>query len=392
MLCSLLMLTGLLLLFSPNPSQSAECRKIVVVPLDGRNRTYDYVRRIIGICGYEPELPPWEMMGNISDYESSFLKQWNIWIWLDRTLDDRCSLLILSADSFIYGGLLESRSSPITTEKALLNAALLKQIRQKYPHIKILVFSSIPRKEADLVRAVNHPSEARAEEDFLLRIVDLIAQKPLTTGDLSSRNESTRFFQKLFAKGLFPRLAGYANWGMGTNTLATSLCEGCARIYCPDEASCEKHFAFLYERMLTDYIYLDLIHMPLASQTELPAYSLKRLEKEQEDQAISLALSGIEKELTRLGIRYEMEKTPSPTNREAPGGFRYIPLPPGEEQEQSGDQMRIRLDIPIENNRYGRQALITCGPISFPFHRLFEIWIPTTCELKQAPGDSVYRL
>ena len=510
--------TILLLLCQSPAAQGATVRKAAVVPLDGRNQTYDYVRRIMEICGYSPLLPPLEMTGNINDYESAFKKQWNIWIWLNHTLDKNCELLIVSSDSLVYGGLLESRHSPITTEKALNNAALLKPIRSRFPHLKILVFSSIPRKEAeyrernflvnmklldyarsgiidflsisgddatdisrqvkeiaalrrssadrslagrvlisdvdrirlgvddsamvlfmrylnekrrsrfrvyieyqnisyarlkvdhysatpvmsvaidmveatgsqvvyapeeaDLVLAVSHPCDSDTDNNFLDRIGHLMTLKPVTLGDVSNREEKADLFRELYRRGLFGGLAGYAGWGMGTNSLGTAFCEGMAFLYCRDSNSFSAHLAFLYERMIADYIYLDLIHLSLPDKTGIPAYNLEIMTPEQESLALSCTYEGIEKALSDLGISHTVQKiSPGGNALQAPAGFTYIPLDHQADSPVEENQPLITFTVKLSENRYAKEARITCGPIFFPFHRLFEIWIPTRAVL-----------
>lgn len=370
---------------------------VVIVPIDGRNQTYDYVERIVKICGYEPIMPPRRIMGNISSPIDAYKKQWNIWYWLNHALNDDVELLILSSDALVYGGLFESRHSSINLQRAYNNLKLLEIIREKYPRLKIHVFSSIPRKdaqfrdrnqlinrrllqyvedeiidflsisgddvtdignqvldiaqlksdasrlhidhkliisdvdrirlgvdesamvlfirhlnskrekpfkvfiefreitsaritndqysatpvmsvaldmigaagaeavftidEADLVLAANHHSAKISMDDYLDRIEAILDIKPVTIGDFSNREQQSVFFEKLYKRGLFERLAGYANWGMGTNTTGTAICQGIASLLCHGGNSCQEKGAFLYERLITDYIYLNKIHL-----------------------------------------------------------------------------------------------------------------------------------
>ncbi|MCE1245832.1 MAG: DUF4127 family protein [Firmicutes bacterium] len=511
----LIMIMGLMLIqksFSAQNKSSREscgktgalCRRIVILPLDGRNQTYDYIGRIVKIHGYEPIMPPRAIMGNINDYDQSFKKNWDCWYWLNNNLDSRCAILILSADSLVYGGLLESRHSPMTILQALNQVNLLKIIRKKYPHIKILVFSSIPRREAenrdrnflvnarllefvksgvidflsisgddvtdisrqvseiaimkkiiaenkleakvlisdvdrirlgidesamvlftryinstkkkkpcvyieyrditsarmkidrysatpvmsvaldmveavgaevvyqpslaDLVLAVNHPSSGRSMEDFTAKIKELRTDKPVALGDISARTERAVFFKKIWRAGLFPGLAGYATWGMGTNALGTTLCEGFARLSCKDRQSYTEHTSFLYERLLTDYIYLCNIHLQLAEQTGIPAYSLSVMTPEQEREAVEKTVKALEQNLNELGI----ELIPKKGN--------------GNEKSAESDNIMsdnsFRFLVKLPANPYATKAEIKAGPVVFPFHRLFEIDIPTKAELK----------
>jgi len=493
-------------------------KKVVIVPLDSRNQPYNYVQYIARICGWEPVVPPREIMGNISKYEDAFKKQWNVWFWLKHNLDDDCKILILSADSLIYGGLLESRTCPVSTRQALNSVELIKRIRKKHPNLKILVFTSIPRKEAenrkrnmtanmkmleyvkegiidflsvsgddvtdisnqvreivemkkyikkvgigkkvlisdvdrirlgidesamvifirylnekrkkklkvyiefrditasrmkidrysatpimtvaldmvdsigadvvynpdeaDLVLAVNHASKKITIDNFLDRIENLMKEKPVTVGDLSNRKQQAEFFRALYKRGIFNRLAGYANWGMGTNTLGTSLCQGCASLYCPDRKAFKEKIAFMYERMIADFIYLDGIHLKLPKKTGVPAYSCHRMTAEEEKEAIALTNRRIMEHLDELGIKYRVLKEDKPGNKEEetkiPGSDKidYIPLSPGEIRKAPNNRIVFEFEVNLPENKYACDATIRVGPISFPFHRLFEINIP----------------
>jgi len=508
-----------LVLMSLQPCRSDAAGKggsIAVIPLDGRNQPYEYVRRLIGICGYEPLTPPREFMGNIGSSETSFKKQWNRWIWLRETVGDDCRLLIVSADSFVYGGLLESRNSPADRERALYYTGLLEELKKAHPSLRIMVFSSIPRKEArdrernlavnmrllelakqgvldfllisgddmtdiptqvreiallreraealhaadrvlishedtmrvgiddaamvlftrymsslrreklklyveyrdiasarreveyysattvmtlavdmaeaigvavkyrpedaDLVLAVNHSSETKTVEDFASRIEAHQKLRPVTVVDLSEAPERIALFRELYRKGIYQKLAGYASWGMGTNSLGTSLCEGCAYVRCPDEAAWQEHLAFLYERMLADYTYLDIAYPAIVNETTIPAYSLSWMDETQNGQALDSAYSKIVEALQGLGISCRLEKGLLQSRLSDALKKSYIPLDPGEEVTIAGEQV-IRFDVPSGRPGIAGPAEITAGPVFFPFHRLFEIWIPTKAQM-----------
>lgn len=506
-----------------NSKKTIHCNKVLIIPLDARNQTYSYTKRIVRIYGYEPLMPPRRMMGNISEYEDAFKKQWNIWLWLNHNLDGNCGILILSVDSLVYGGLLESRNSPVDTQKALNNVRLIKIIRKKYPSLRILAFTSIPRKEAqkrernlavnlellsfvkegtidflsisgddvtdiekqvaeiaelkeiikkngitdrvlisdvdrirlgidesamvifsrfmnsrkkakpkvyveyrditaarvdidrysatpimslaidmidavgaetvydknraDLVLAVNHPSKKYSDEDFVSRIVNLIEKKPVTLGDLSNRDEKADFFRKLYETGIFPQLAGYATWGMGTNTLGTSLCMGCSYLSIKDETSFEQFLSFLYERMLADYIYLNNIHLSLARKTGIPAYSLKRMPDDEEETAIVETTDEIVSNLKELGISCSETAAGNKNRGMNEGDIRFIPLSPEETSRNISLSRLLEFEVTpgkdgMENplNRRIGAFKVTAGPVSFPFHRLFEVNIPVNVE------------
>jgi hypothetical protein len=222
---------------------------------------------------------------------------------------------------------------------------------------------------ADLILAVNHPSSGRSMDNFTAKIKELSTTKHITVGDVSARTERAIFFNKLWRAGIYPGLAGYATWGMGTNALGTALCEGFAFPECKkSRESYSEHTAFLYERMLTDYIYLCNIHLQLAEKTGIPAYSLERMNEDRSIEAVNETIAMMAKNLTSLGIEYtqvsveENEKSTESDNIKNGNVFRFtVKLPP---------------------NPYSMLAEITAGPVSFPFFRLFEVSIPTRAELK----------
>jgi hypothetical protein len=509
----LLFLTTLLaaaLLFSVHPPSAASTKgagPVVILPLDARNQTYDYVDYIARICGYTPILPPRELMGNINPGDVTYRKQWNIWYWLNRTLDSRSTLLILSADSFVYGGLIESRQSPLSLEDALNNVKLLRRIRNRFPVVPILVFTSIPRREAlhrernlavnfalmalarekvidflsvssddatdissqvqeislmreyveeeeleervilpgedrmrlgidesamalfmrwlngrrprqftvypefrdmaaarmtidhysatpvmsvvldmvevlgarvvyepgaaDLVVAVNHPVRESNMADFVDRINRLLNSKPVALAEFSPRREAADFFEEIFRKGIYARLAGYAAWGMGTNSAGTALCQGLASLYCRSRESYAVQTAFLYERLASDYLYLGRIHLRLAEEENVPSYSLETMTGEKEKEVVRLASREFGQGLAELGIAYNVIE-PGNTGVQPSGG------------EESSGPTCCGFTVALPPNGYGAgTARITLGPFSFPFHRLFEILIPSSAVLNQ---------
>lgn len=505
------------------PAETVKCNKVLIIPLDSRNQTYSYTKRIVRIYGYQPVMPPRRMMGNISEYEDAFKKQWNIWLWLNHNLDGNCGILILSVDSLVYGGLLESRTSPIDMQQAMNNVKLVKIIKKKYPSLKILAFTSIPRKEAqrrernlavnlellsfvkegtidflsisgddvtdiekqvaeiarlkefissnrvgdrvlisdvdrirlgidesamviftrymnrmkktkpkvyveyrditaarvdidrysatpimslaidmidaiggetvydkskaDLVLAVNHPSSKFSDENFISRIVDLIGKKPVTIGDLSNRDEKANFFRKLYEAGIFPQLAGYATWGMGTNTLGTSLCMGCSYLSIETGSTLAQFLSFLYERMLADYIYLNNIHLSLARKTGIPAYSLKRMSEQEEETAVNITMDEITANLKELGIRCSEVMLKNKGENRKKSDVRFIPLSPEESSFELQEGRIVEFEVNLgqagkENFPWQREKefKVVAGPVSFPFHRLFEVNIPVNVE------------
>ena len=494
--------------------------KVIILPLDARNQTYDYIGDIVRIHGYDPVIPPRFIMGNISKYEDAYKKQMNIWYWLNHKLDNNCGILIMSVDSLVYGGLLESRHSPIDTQRALNNVKLIEIIKKRHPGIKILAFASIPRKEAenrernfavnmkllnlvengtidflsisgddvtdiskqvneiaalkkeirkkevgdrvlisdvdrirlgidesamviftrfinkrckeipkiyieyrditaarteidyysatpvmsvaidmveaagakmvynpddaDLVLAVNHASHKITSNNFIERIIQLMRKKPVSVGDLSNRNQKAEFFRKFYETGYYPALAGYATWGMGTNTLGTSVCMGCAYLSVKKLQQYKYFLAFLYERMLTDCIYLNNIHLKLAKETKIPAYSTERMTPGQQMTAVDMTVDGLVRNLEDLNVKCKVIKTKNqaftkPENEE----IDYIPLSSQEKSENSSTIKFIEfsVEIPPAAKAAGVSKVeVSAGPVTFPFHRLFEINIPVSVE------------
>ena len=117
--------------------------KIVFLPLDERPCNYLYPEYIGKISGSHVVLVPRNLMGDFkrpADIEG-------IWEWTQKEAAD-ASVLIVSMDLFLYGGIVPSRLHHFSEEECLERVERLKLLKEKNPSLKIYAFQLITRAPA----------------------------------------------------------------------------------------------------------------------------------------------------------------------------------------------------------------------------------------------------
>lgn len=117
--------------------------KIVYLPLDERPCNYIYPEYIAKIGGAGLDIVPRNFMGNFkhpADVEG-------IWKWV-REKVEKDSILILSMDLFLYGGIVPSRLHHISEEQCQQRLERLKLLKYENPELKIYAFQLITRAPA----------------------------------------------------------------------------------------------------------------------------------------------------------------------------------------------------------------------------------------------------
>lgn len=113
--------------------------KIVMLPLDERPCNY-YYPEIMPKGDIELILPPSDIMGD----KKVAGKVDEIKAWLYRSVEG-ADALIVSLDTLIYGGIVPSRLHHDSAETLIGRADVIKDIKNKYPSIKIYAFELIMR-------------------------------------------------------------------------------------------------------------------------------------------------------------------------------------------------------------------------------------------------------
>lgn len=114
--------------------------KIALLPLDDRPVNYDYPRQLAAIAGVEVLLPPREWLGN--PWRNA--QHENLVEWLQRT-GAAAEAVIVAVDTLVYGGLIPSRSMPVSFELAAQKLEVLSQLKAANPGCPIYASSVIQR-------------------------------------------------------------------------------------------------------------------------------------------------------------------------------------------------------------------------------------------------------
>lgn len=117
--------------------------KIIFLPLDERPCNYIYPEYIGRISGMDVRIVPKELMGNFknpADIEK-------IWEWTREEVKE-ASVLIISMDLFLYGGIVPSRLHHITEKKCQERIQRIRTLKEENPNLKIFAFQLITRAPA----------------------------------------------------------------------------------------------------------------------------------------------------------------------------------------------------------------------------------------------------
>ena len=113
---------------------------LLLVPLDSRPPCTDYVVKIARMAGFQVLIPPREFL---DDYRRPANKA-AIAQWLQQNAA-QADAAILSVDMLVHGGLLASRQAAGSNRDRVDTLALLEMLHQKWPRLKLYVFSILPR-------------------------------------------------------------------------------------------------------------------------------------------------------------------------------------------------------------------------------------------------------
>ena len=119
---------------------SAQGKKILYVPIDGRPCNLYQVEQVAEKLGYEILVPPSELIGTRT-FKGDPEK---LWAWLDEAAL-QADFAVLSTDSLIYGSLIASRLHDLDAETILARAENFKTFHEKFPYVTIYAFGTIMR-------------------------------------------------------------------------------------------------------------------------------------------------------------------------------------------------------------------------------------------------------
>lgn len=114
--------------------------KIVFIPHDNRPISFGQTVESAEGLGYEIVTPPAKLLGNRTDSGKSD----EMWQWLFKEVKTADSV-VLSADSLIYGSLVDSRKHDLALEKVLGRADNFLKLKELNPNVRVYVFASIMR-------------------------------------------------------------------------------------------------------------------------------------------------------------------------------------------------------------------------------------------------------
>lgn len=115
--------------------------KIVYIPLDERPVNWDFPQTILANnCELELAAPPLSLLGQ----KKTPAPIGELWNWMEQQLAD-AQYLVASLDQLLYGGIVPSRLHHYNQEQCQVLLKRLKELKRKYPQLKIFAFNLIMR-------------------------------------------------------------------------------------------------------------------------------------------------------------------------------------------------------------------------------------------------------
>lgn len=121
-------------------SSSAFANTILMVPQDDRPVDLDYTVHTAERAGYTVLVPPKPYLSG-SSFSGSPER---VWAWVEQNIS-RADVCILSTDTLIYGGLVDSRKHNEDMDVLARRANRIRRLHTKYPHIPMYAFATIMR-------------------------------------------------------------------------------------------------------------------------------------------------------------------------------------------------------------------------------------------------------
>jgi hypothetical protein len=115
-------------------------KQTLLIPLDNRPCTARFPQEIAAVAGFEVRIPPLDKLGNIrKPADSQALEH-----WLVRHAPET-DLVILSLDTWLYGGLVYSRKVTTAQDDLEQRLAQLIALKERWPALRLAVFGTLLR-------------------------------------------------------------------------------------------------------------------------------------------------------------------------------------------------------------------------------------------------------
>lgn len=148
------------------------CKTVMIIPLDSRPANTLYPSLICKIAGFEPILPPAELMDNFQKpADAEKIAEWML------SNSDKADAFIISATMLCYGGLVSSRTPEKHLYRALKNLKSIEELKRRNPDKPVFVYDIIQR------LAVTASSEKDLEYYKLVRQWAILDEKIETAAE-----------------------------------------------------------------------------------------------------------------------------------------------------------------------------------------------------------------
>lgn len=114
--------------------------KVGVVPLDSRPCNTSWIIQLGESVNYQMIMYPVSKCGTLHQGANIY----NIVEWINSQAQ-KLDYLIISGDGFAFGGLIQAREARINLDEVLPLLGVLKEVKEKYPKLKIYLFDTIMR-------------------------------------------------------------------------------------------------------------------------------------------------------------------------------------------------------------------------------------------------------
>lgn len=148
------------------------CKTVMIIPLDSRPANTLYPSLICKIAGFEPLLPPAELMDNFKKpADAEKIAQWML------SNAGKADAFVISATMLCYGGLVSSRTPEKHLYQALKNLKSIEELKRRNPDKPVFVYDIIQR------LAVTASSEKDLEYYKLVRQWAILDEKIETAAE-----------------------------------------------------------------------------------------------------------------------------------------------------------------------------------------------------------------
>lgn len=160
----------------------ASAETVLYVPQDDRPVSLQYTVETAEAAGFTVLTPPQHIISGKS-YQGQADQLWN---WVEQNAS-RADVMVLSTDSLIYGGLVDSRKHNLPMATLQNRLAHIKQLKAQYPNTPIYGFGTVMRSP----RASGGGTEPAYYADYGPTIFQIAAlQDKLDAGQLTSEEAS----------------------------------------------------------------------------------------------------------------------------------------------------------------------------------------------------------